>query len=61
MLRNDPVRLGKILYDPELPGLQLSSPLSIIVPSSVKIMVYDGDIVCLLTSPAYLDRLQSHF
>ncbi|OAD05362.1 hypothetical protein MUCCIDRAFT_109225 [Mucor lusitanicus CBS 277.49] len=58
-LASEPL-LRKIFQDPQLPSFQLPSPPSPNAPPVVKIMAYADDIVCLLTSPADLDRLHSH-
>ncbi|CEP10701.1 hypothetical protein, partial, partial [Parasitella parasitica] len=52
--------LRKILQDPHLTGYQLPSPQALEAPSAVKMMAYADDIVCLLSSPYNLDRLQQH-
>ncbi|CEP09196.1 hypothetical protein, partial, partial [Parasitella parasitica] len=52
--------LRKILQDHHLSGYRLPSPQALETPSAVKIMAYADDIVCLLSSPSDLDRLQQH-
>ncbi|CEP09058.1 hypothetical protein, partial, partial [Parasitella parasitica] len=52
--------LRKMLQDPHLSGYQLPSPQALEAPSTIKMMAYADDNVCLLSSPSDLDRLKQH-